>query len=65
MLSRFSQVQLCDPVDCNLPGPSGHGTLQARIQEWVAISFSRGSSQLRDSTCISYISCIGRRLLYP
>ena len=35
---------LCDPVDCNLPGSSVHGILQARILEWVAISFSRGSS---------------------
>ena len=32
---------LCDPVDCNLLGFSIHGILQARIQEWVAISFSR------------------------
>ena len=33
---------LCDPVDCSLPGSSIHGILQARILEWVAISFSRG-----------------------
>ena len=33
---------LCDPVDCSLPGSSLHGILQARILEWVAISFSRG-----------------------
>ena len=32
---------LCDPMDCNLSGSSVHGTLQARILEWVAISFSR------------------------
>ena len=38
--------------------------LQARILEGVAISFSRGSSQLRDQTCISCISCIGRQILY-
>ena len=31
---------VCDPMDCNLPGPSGHEILQARILEWVAISFS-------------------------
>ena len=36
---------LCDPVDCSLPGFSVHGILQARILEWVAISFSRGSSR--------------------
>jgi len=39
---------LCDPVDCSLPGSSVHGILQARILEWIAISFSRGSSQPRD-----------------
>ena len=38
---------LCDPVDCSLLGSSIHGILQARILEWVAISFSRGSSQPR------------------
>ena len=37
----------CDPVDCSLPGSSVHGILQARILEWVTISFSRGSSQPR------------------
>ena len=36
---------LCDPMDCSLSGSSVHGILQARILEWVAISFSRGSSQ--------------------
>ena len=39
---------LCNPVDCSLPGSSVHGFLQARILEWIAISFSRGSSQPRD-----------------
>ena len=37
-------LTLCDPVDCNLPGSSVHWILQARILEWVAVSFSRGSS---------------------
>ena len=37
-------LTLCDPMDCNLPGSSVHGILQARVLEWVAISFSRGSS---------------------
>ena len=46
---------LCDPKDCSLPGSSLHGILQARVVEWVAISFSRGSSQLRDRTRISHI----------
>ena len=42
VLSRFSRVQLfCDPKDCSLPGSSVHGIFQARILEWVAITFSR------------------------
>ena len=50
---------LCDPIDCSLPGSSVRGILQARILEWVAISFSRRSSQARDRT---WVSCIaGRR----
>ena len=44
---------LCNPLDCSPPGSSVHGVSQARIQEWVAISSSRGSSQPRDQTCIS------------
>ena len=38
----------CDPTDCSLPGSSVHGILQARILEWIAMPFSRGSSQPRD-----------------
>ena len=65
MLSRFSLVWLFhDPMDCSPPGSSVHGTLQARIKEWVVISFSRVSSQPRDWTHISYVSCIGRWVLY-
>ena len=41
-------LTLCDPIDCSLPGSSAHGILQARILEWVAIPFSRGSSQTKD-----------------
>ena len=41
---------LCNPVDCSPPGFSVHGILQARILEWVAIPFSRGSSRPRDQT---------------
>ena len=59
-----SYLTLCDTMDCSLPGSSVHGILQARILEWVAISFSRGSSQPRDWTCISYVSYIGRCILY-
>ena len=44
---------LCDRMDCSLPGSSVHGVLQARILEWVAISFSRGPSGLRDWTWVS------------
>ena len=54
-------LSLCDPMDCNLPGSSVHGIVQARTLEWVAISSSRGSSWLKDWTCIS---CISRRILY-
>ena len=45
-----SCLTLCNPVDCSPSGSSIHGILQARILEWVAISFSRGSSQPRDPT---------------
>ena len=50
---------LCDTVECSPPGSSVHGIRQARILEWVAISFSRGSSQPRDRTQVSHIA--GRR----
>ena len=50
---------LWDPMDCSLPGSSLHGILQARVFEWVAISFSRGSSRPRDWICVSHIP--GRR----
>ena len=45
---------LCDPMDCNPPGSSVHGILQARVLEWVAISFYRGPSPTRDRTWVSY-----------
>ena len=48
------------PMDCGLPGSSAHGIFQARMLEWVAIFSSRASSQLRDQTCVSCGSCIGR-----
>ena len=44
---------LCDPIDCSLPGSSSHGIFQAIVLEWVAISFSRGSSQTRAQTRVS------------
>ena len=55
---------LCDPMDSSPPGSSVHGISLARILEWVAISFSRGSSQSRDQTRFSCVSCIGRWILY-
>ena len=51
----------CDPMDCSPPGSSVHEILQARILEWIAISFSRGPSGPRDRT---RIFCIGRCILY-
>ena len=57
----FSRVRLCDPVDCSPSDSSVHRILQARILEWVAISFSRGSSQPRgrylSSTPSNFLSC--------
>ena len=58
---------LCDPMDCRPPGSSVHGISQARILEWVAISFSRGSSWSRDQTHVACVSCtsfVGRLILY-
>ena len=58
-LSKQSVAQWCptffDPMDCSSPGSSVHEILQARILEWVAIPFSRGSSRPRDWT---WVSCI-------
>ena len=54
----------CDPMDCSPPGSFVHWILQARILEWVVISYSRGSSQSRDQTRVSCISCTGRGILY-
>ena len=54
-------LTLCNPMDCSLPGSSVHGIFQARILEWVAISFSRGSSWSRDQ---AWVSCVGRWILY-
>ena len=55
---------LHDPMDYIPPGCTVHGTLQARILECVDISYSRGSSQPRDWTLVSCISCIGRWIPY-
>ena len=64
VLSLFSHVQLFrNPMDCSPPGSSVHGIPQARIMEWIAISFSRGSSQPRNQR-VSQVLCIGRWILY-
>ena len=55
---------LCNPMDCNLPGSSIYGVSQERILDLVAIYFLRGSSQPRDQTLASCISCTGRQILY-
>ena len=52
----LSHVRLCDLMDCSLLGSSVHGIFQARILEWVAIFFSRGSSRPRDWTQVSRIA---------
>ena len=51
-------------MDCSLPGTSVYGIFQARILEWVAISYSKGSSQPRDQTRVSCVSCIGRQIFF-
>ena len=61
--SLQSCLTLCNRMDYNLPGSSVHGILQAKILEWVAVLSSRGSSQPRDRTQVSYVSCIGSRVL--
>ena len=55
---------LCNPMDCSLPGPSVHRSLQGRILKWAAMPLSRGSSRPRDGIPVFYVSCIGRRVLY-
>ena len=64
MLLLQSCPTLCDIMNCSLPGFSVHWILQARILEWVAMTSSRGSSRPRDGTHASYVSCIGRWVLY-
>ena len=66
MIIRASSVAqscltVCDPMDLSPPGSSIHGISQARILEWVVISFSMRSYQLRNQTLVS---CIGRQILY-
>ena len=68
LLHVHSVTQLCPPlgkpVDCSLPGSSVPGGFQASILKWLAISYSRGYSWLRDQTHISCVSYLGRQILY-
>ena len=61
ILYSLSCLTLCYPMKCSPPGSSVPVIYQLRITEWVAISFSRGSSRPRHWTCVS---CIGRQVLY-
>ena len=65
---RAMSLQSCPtlsyPIDHSPPGSSVDGILQARILEWVAMPSFRGSSPLRDRTCVSWVSCTGRLVLY-
>ena len=59
-MKKWSEVAqschtLCDPMDYSLPGSSVHGIFQEIVLDWIAIPFSRGSSQPRDQT---HVSCI-------
>ena len=55
MLSNLTRILfLIKRMDCSLPGSSVHGIFQARILTWIAISFSRGSSQPKDKTRVPH-----------
>ena len=60
----LSNPTLCDPMDCSSLGSTVRGIFQALTLEWAAISSSRGSPQARDQAPVSYVSCVGRRVLY-
>ena len=62
--SLQSHLTLCDLMGHSTPGSSVQRILQARILEWVFMPSSRGSFRLRDLTHVSYVSCIGRQVLY-
>ena len=62
MLTCFSHVQFCHPMDCSPPVSSVHEILQARILEWVAVPSSRGPSPSRDRIRVSYVSCTDRQV---
>ena len=54
VLGHLSSVRLCNLMACSPPGSSVHGMTQARTLQWIAISFSGGSSRPRDQTQVSY-----------
>ena len=57
-------LPLCDPMDYSLPASSIHEILQTRILEWIAMPSTRGSSRLRNQTCISYVVfCLGKCII--
>ena len=58
MLSHFTRVWLCDPMDYSPPGSSVLGILQERTLEWIAMPSSRGSSQPRDQTHVSFFDIL-------
>ena len=60
----MSLLTLYHPMGCSPPGSSVHGILQATILGWIAVPSCRGSSRTRDQTCVSYVFCIGRQVLY-
>ena len=64
ILSCFSCIGLCDPMDCSLPGSSVQEILQARILEWVAMPSSRESSPIKEPKRVSSISCIAGGLFF-
>ena len=57
-------LSFCDPTGCSPLGLFIHGISQARVLGQVAISYSRGSSQPRDQTYISFASCIGKQIFF-
>ena len=61
VLSCLSCIRLCDPKDCSPPGSSANGIPQAKILEWVAIPFLRGSSGPRAQTHVSESSVLAGR----
>ena len=63
-LCAWLWLTLWDPMDCGPPDSSVHGIFQARILEWVALSYSRVSSRPRGWTQVSCVSCIGRWIVY-